>query len=226
MNNNKKSYPFINVEVIVLLVLFFILSAERVSGQSMKSLIIFRPGDAVEIVVWEYLYEQKRNLNFSGHYSINPEGFIALPLVGDIKVKGLTLKEVTEVLKERFGEHFESPYIYVRPLIRITMQGAFVKPGSYRIDPSKSLWDLIDVAGGPEKDCNLEKLRVERGGEVVIENLLHAYEKGYSLEEIGVESGDQIIAKAKSPITIAFVFSIINLCASLILIYLRLKRGY
>ncbi|MEJ2628475.1 MAG: polysaccharide biosynthesis/export family protein, partial [bacterium] len=123
----------------------------------MKSLTIFRPGDAINVVVWEYLYEERRNLDFSGIYPINPEGYVALPLVGEIRIKALTLDEVTKLIKEKYSEYLKEPYVYVRPLIRVTMQGAFRQPGLYLIDPSKSLWDLVALADGLRAGANLEK---------------------------------------------------------------------
>lgn len=210
------------------MIIFFLvlLSFNRLAGQSMRSLTIFRPGDAVSVVVWEYLYEERRNLDFSGTYSINPEGNVALPLVGEIKIKSLTLDEVTKLITDKYGEYLRNPYVYVRPLIRITMQGAFIRPGVYRIDPSRSLWDLVAKTNGPRSGADLNRLQVKRGGEVIIKGLLNAYEKGFSLEEIGIESGDQVILLPRSRITLRFIISMIQLGATLALLYLRLKRGY
>ncbi len=222
----KKFYYFENTKVILLTIFLIIFFFNRLSGQSMKSLTIFRPGDAIRVVVWEYLYEEKRNLDFSGDYPINPEGYVALPLVGEIKIKALTIEEVTKLIQEKYSEYLRNPYVYIRPLIRVTMQGQFIKPGVYRIDPLKSLWDLVALAGGPKAGANLEGLRVERGGEVIIKGLLNAYEKGFSLEEIGIESGDQVIIAGRNVITLRFIVSIIHLCATLVLLYLRIQRGY
>ncbi|MFO7891783.1 MAG: polysaccharide biosynthesis/export family protein, partial [bacterium] len=163
MNYIKKLYFLDNIKFILVISLLISLSFNRSAGQSMKSLTIFRPGDAINLVVWEYLYEERRNLDFSGVYPINPEGNVALPLVGEIKIKALTLDEATELITEKYSEYLRSPYVYVRPLIRITMQGAFAEPGVYRIDPSKSLWDLVAVAGGPRAGADLERLQVKRG---------------------------------------------------------------
>jgi protein involved in polysaccharide export with SLBB domain len=194
-------------------------------SKSAKSLTIFQPGDAVRIQVWELYQEQRRNLNLSADYPINPQGFIIMPLVGEVKVKGLTVYELMQTLDTKLSQYLKNPYIYVSPLIRITMQGAFNRPGSYRVDPQSSLWNLVALAGGPRADCNLKGIWVERGGRRAIKNLLESFEKGYSIEEIGIESGDQIIAPPRRGLNLGMIIGIVNLMASLVLIYIRIRYG-
>ncbi|MBN2417660.1 polysaccharide biosynthesis/export family protein [bacterium] len=166
-----------------------------------------------------------RDLDLSRDYPINPEGYIVMPLIGQVKVKGYTVYEVTEALKERFSQYLQDPYVYVRPLIRLTLQGAFNEPGAYHVDPTSSVWDVVELAGGPDKGCDLAKMRVERGGKVVIPNVLEAFEQGISLEEVGIESGDQLLAPMRGGIGLGTLMSIFNLFASMVLVYLRLKQG-
>jgi polysaccharide export outer membrane protein len=188
-------------------------------------LTIFQPGDAVRIQVWELYQEERRNLDLSGDYPINPEGFIIMPIIGEVRVKGLTVFEVMQTLEERLKAYLKNVYIYVRPLIRLTLGGAFNRPGSYRADPQSSLWNLVAQAEGPARDCDLRRLRVERGGKVVLDNLLASFEKGYSLEEVGIESGDQIVAPFRRGLDIRLLMIVVNLFASMVLLYLRLKTG-
>jgi protein involved in polysaccharide export with SLBB domain len=192
---------------------------------SVRSLTIFQPGDAVRITVWDLQSLQKKAMDFSGDYPINPEGYIIMPIVGEVQVKGLTLFELEQTLEDRFKDHLPTPLVYVRPLIRITLQGAFNKPGSYHADPSSSLWDVVALADGPGPGCNLERMRVERGGKVAIRDILGYFEKGISLEEVGIESGDQIIAPTRGALNIHFLLALVNFFTSLTLLYLRLRSG-
>ena len=189
------------------------------------SLTIFQPGDAVRIQIWELFRQDPRDLNLSNDYAINAEGFIIMPLIGEVKVVGLTSYELMQVIEEKFRAYLKDPYIYVRPLIRLTMQGAFNRPGSYRTDPSSSLWDLVALSGGPTSRCDLTNMRVERGGEITIKKLLDSFERGHSLEDVGIKSGDQIIAPEKSRLNIWQLVQIVNLFASITLLYMRLRSG-
>ena len=190
---------------------------------SVRSLTIFQPGDAVRIRVWELYQGGNRNLNLNGDYAINTEGIIIMPILGEIRIKGLTQYELMQLIEEKLKAYLRNPYVYVRPLIRVTMQGAFNHPGSYRVDPSSSLWDLVKLAGGPRSNADLRKIEVERGGEVVIKNLLSSFEEGYSLEEVGIESGDQIMVAQRGSMNLGVLLGMINLVASIVLLYLRLR---
>ncbi len=194
-------------------------------SKSAKSLTIFQPGDAVRIRVWELYQEQATNINLNGDYPINQSGFIVMPLIGEVKVRGLTVYELMSTLQEKLKEYLHNPYIEVHPLIRLVMQGSFNRPGSYRVDPANSLWDLVAEAGGPAANADLRKMAVERSGKVVIKDLLQSFENGYSLEEVGIESGDQIIAYPRGSIDIATLLVMLNLFASMFILYLRLRYG-
>ena len=192
--------------------------------KSAKALTVFQPGDAVRIQVWELYQDNERNINLGGDYPINPEGNIIMPLIGEVRVKDLTVYEVQQTLEEKLSQYLRNPHIYVQPLIRVTMQGEFNRPGSYRIPPTSSFWDLVAKAGGPGRDCDLRRMWVERGGEITLKNILNSFEKGMSLEEMGIESGDQIIAPMRRQWNITMMLSFVNLVASFVLLYLRLKN--
>jgi len=224
------SKRFIFIPGFILLMLAGALRAQtgNVNGRwsnSAKSLTIFQPGDAVRIRVWQLYEEQNRNINLDNDYPINNAGFIIMPLLGEIKVRGLTVYELMNALTEKLKQYRQNPYVEVHPLIRLTMQGAFNRPGSYRVDPSSSLWDLVAEAGGPSANCDLKKMVVERGGKAVIKDLLKSFENGYSIEEVGIESGDQIIAFPRGTMDLGTLLVIINLFASMLLLYLRLRLG-
>ena len=189
----------------------------------------FLPGDAVRIQVWQ-LWESKsdRNpmINLNGDYSINSRGYIRLPFVGLVRVVGKTPTQVAEIIRTKYSAYLKEPFIVVRPLIRVSMRGAFNKPGSYRIDPESSLWELVEMAGGVTNNCNIKKLAVYREGRKVIDNLLESFEKGYSLKDINIQSGDQIFAPVHRPFTIRTVLSYANFAATLALLYLRLENRW
>ena len=223
------------IRFIIVLFLLNLLSAQFCFSQSFnttewrrktaKSLTTFQPGDAVRIQIWELFEDERRNVNLSRDYPINPDGYIVMPYIGELRVKDLTVYELMQILEEKFSEYLKNPYVYVRPLIRVTMQGAFNRPGSYRTDPSSSLWDLVALAGGPRQDCDLKRMNVERGGKVSIKKLLFAFEEGHSLEDVGIESGDQIIVPRRRSLDLGIILSLVNLATGLALLYLRLRFG-
>ena len=189
--------------------------------------VVFRSGDAVRITVLQIRQSSERNwtnLDLANDYPIDSNGDISMPIIGKIKVAGHTTEGLIELLKTQYSPYLEDPFITVIPLIRVTMQGAFNRPGAYRIDPKSSLWELVEMAGGPRENCALNKMWVERGGKIVNKKLLASFEKGYSLEDIGIESGDQILAPARGGFGLRDILDYINFGMSAVVLYLQIQR--
>ncbi len=185
----------------------------------------FYPGDAMTIEFID-VYKQKggSSINLNGEYAIDSRGYIMLPLIGAVKVTGYNRYTLAEKLAELYKPYFTEPYISITPLIRITVRGPFYKPGAYRISPQASLWDLIEMAGGPRDNCDLTSISVVRNDEVVITDLLAGFEKGYSLEDIGVQSGDQIVAEVKKNFSVRQIFEYLRFGMSLLSLYILILR--
>lgn len=215
---------------VILIFLVLQLTLATTYGQRKSDFLYnkFQPGDAVRIEIIEVLESQgsrgAMSYNINDDYSIARDGTILMPLIGRIKVEGHTPESLVELLTQKYSPYFKEPFITATPLIRITLMGNFIQPGSYRIDPNASLWELIEMAKGPGEDCDLNSLRVERGGKVVIADLLASFEKGHSLSEIGVSSGDQIIARSRRHIGLREIFDYSRFAITLILLYLQIKN--
>ena len=149
----------------------------------------FQPGDAVRITIW-------REPQLSADYSISSNGTVQLPLIGKVQVKGLTTLSLTSFLKAEYGAYLREPDIQVVPLMRVAVLGGVGSPGLYRVEPESSLWDLLATAGGPIRGRSRE-MHILRGGRVVIKDILGAYERGDSLVDVGIRSGDQIMVPTK-----------------------------
>ncbi len=184
-------------------------------------------GDAIQIQIWQ-LSDRSQNLikSLNGEYTIDGYGYITLPMVGPLKVEGKTPPEIAQDLKKEYADYLEDPFIIIRPLIRVVLLGEFIRPGAYRIDPKESLWRLIEMSGGPTSKCDLNKLTVIRGGNPVIKNLLKSFEKGYSLKEIGVQSGDQILGPIRKNFNYRTIIEYANFVVSFALLYIRLKERW
>jgi len=196
-----------------------------VVGQS--RLTTFRPGDAIRMQVWQpwKITEGKAEiLDLNGDYPINSQGYTLLPLVGEVKVIGLNQNSLTKRLQEKYSPFIKDPFIMVTPLVRVTLQGAVNRPGAYLIPPTSSLWELVEMANGPSGNANLEKMQSERGGRIVNKNLLRSFEKGYSLQEIGVLSGDQILVPARRSFGYRDALSLATFGMQVALFYLRVSE--
>ena len=98
-------------------------------------------------------------------------------------------------LNSAYLQFLRYPTIQVQPLMRVSLLGGFVRPGLYYIPSSASLWDVVALAGGPQREDGMKKLAWERDGIVVNGSLLPIIQSGASLSTLGVRSGDLIRAR-------------------------------
>ena len=196
-----------------------------VCGQSL--LTSFKPGDAIRLEIWQpwRITEGKAEiLDLNGDYAVNSQGYTTLPLIGEIKVVGLNQRTLAVNLKDKYSPFIKDPYIMVTPLIRVTLQGSVNRPGAYLIPPTASLWEVVEMGNGPTQNAELKKMRSERGGRVVSKSLLRSFEKGYSLQEIGILSGDQIIIPGKNKFTYRDILVLATFGLQVGLFYLRVSE--
>lgn len=204
----------------------FILLAPPISVYGQSRLTTFKPGDAIRVQIWQpwKITEGKAEiLDLNGDYPVNSQGYTLLPLVGEVKVVGLNQTSLAQNLKEKYSPFIKDPFIMVTPLIRVTLQGSVNRPGAYLIPPTGSLWELVEMAEGPAERADLQKMHVERGGRVVNKNLLRSFEKGYSLQEIGVFSGDQIIVPGRKSFGYRDVLVLASFGLQVALVYLQVN---
>jgi polysaccharide biosynthesis/export protein len=84
--------------------------------------------------------------------SVQPDGYITLRGVGDIKVQGQTVPELTQTLRKVYGKILNSPIISVvlkdfeKPYF--VADGQIGKPGKYDLRGETTLTQAIAIAGG------------------------------------------------------------------------------
>jgi polysaccharide export outer membrane protein len=85
----------------------------------------------------------------SNGYLVNKDGIINLPILGKIKVGGLTLSQASAVIDSEAVKYYKSPTVIVRYAnFKITVTGEVLKPGVYIMPSEKTtILDAIAVAG-------------------------------------------------------------------------------
>jgi polysaccharide export outer membrane protein len=88
---------------------------------------------------------------------IDTDGQISLPLIGRVQAAGLTVKQLEEDLKKRLGTFVIDPLVLVRvdePRSQpVSVIGAVNKPGVHQLEGTKTLLELLSLAGGLEQDA-------------------------------------------------------------------------
>lgn len=91
--------------------------------------------------------------NLSRAVRVNGEGEVTLPLIGALKVAGMRSREIERRVMQRYDEKFlQDPQVnvFVKEYRhqRITITGAVDKPGYYEMIGSRSLMEMLGMAGG------------------------------------------------------------------------------
>jgi len=105
--------------------------------------------------------------NLNREVRVNGQGEVTLPLVGVVKVAGLSPKAIEQRLRERYGARYvRDPQITLTVKEyrhqRVSVTGAVDKPGSYEIIGPRSLLEVLAMAGGLQ-----DKGSTAKAGDVV-----------------------------------------------------------
>ena len=108
-------------------------------------------------------------------YEVNEQGNITLPIIGDLKVLGLTVDEVKEQIRVKAEEYSKGVVVLCRMVtFKIKVTGEVNRPGIYTFyQPNVNIFDALITAGDLTYDGNRSKIRVVRknAGEDVIYTL-------------------------------------------------------
>ena len=107
----------------------------------------------------------------SGDYPIDPSGFLALPVVGNIKVAGMTPGELETKLVTMFREaHIRDPGVTVdivefRPFYIL---GEVDKPGAYQYIGGLNVLSALALAGGWTYRADQSSVLIQHAGETTM----------------------------------------------------------
>lgn len=82
-------------------------------------------------------------------YLVDKEGYVVLPLIGKMMVKGKTTDQVRDEVRKKAEEYYKDPVINVRfSNFKVTVLGEVVKPSTYVMPNEKvTLLDALGAAG-------------------------------------------------------------------------------
>jgi polysaccharide biosynthesis/export protein len=131
------------------------------------------PGDEIIIMLWG-------ETQFRQVLSVDREGFIFIPEIGQVFVNGLNLKLLESKLFRVFSQSYASldpksgkatTFLDIslgnlRPL-RIQVLGEIAQPGSYTVSPSTTLFSALYYFNGPTYNGSLRDIQLIRGGKKI-----------------------------------------------------------
>lgn len=148
------------------------------------------PGDKIQIHLWGAL-------SLDLEQTIDEQGNIFLPDMGQIKVAGVKNKDLTTSLKSAISNTYtDSVKIYANLItfsdIKIFVSGKVNKPGLYSGSSSDSILKYIDMAGGINMAGSFTNIQIKRNNRVVGTVDLYDFLNQGFLPEIQLRDGDSI----------------------------------
>lgn len=148
------------------------------------------PADILSIRVWN-------EPQFSGPVTVQDNGQITIPLIGDLPAGGKTPNEIQQVVAKALTK------FVVKPLVTITVQaveskkyymdGMVAHPGEYLLVTPTTVFEAISKAGGLQEFGNPKKIYVLRGNQRIRFNYKEVIH-GKNLEQnIQLQPGDHIV---------------------------------
>ena len=125
--------------------------------------------DVLDVAVW-------RDPELSRTLPVRPDGFISMPMVGEVQAAGKTPTELAEALKKSFQPYVQEPRVtvIVREVnsSRVFVTGEVAHPGAYPLRGRVSLVQAIALAGGFTDFANSDRIVVirtdDKGGQIPV----------------------------------------------------------
>lgn len=175
-----------------------ITSEEQTYSEETDSSYQIQAGDEIEILVWE-------QSNFNTETAVSSLGTIAVPLIGELKVDGMTKEELESRLRQELSQYIKgeiSLTVSVRSVdgLMVSVFGMVSSPDNYTVNNESSIFKVLSMAGGPLEEADIRNVRIYRNknnprgvdgssGDVTID-LTHYLDNGQVGTSAAVYPGD------------------------------------
>ena len=120
---------------------------------------------------------------------------LILPGVGPVSLQGVLRSELEDRMRQEIARIVRQPVVRTRALVRIGVVGAVRAPGFHWVPADGQVADPITAAGGYTPIAKQDEQRIERNGQAILagEALDRALASGQTLDQAGLQSGDQFV---------------------------------
>jgi polysaccharide export outer membrane protein len=149
--------------------------------------------DVIRVNVW-------KNADLSQTVTVGPDGFVSLPLLGEVRAAGMTANQLAQDLSSRLSSYVVSAPVTVSVVdIRsrqVYVMGQIGKPGGYSLIAPITVLQLIAQAGGLNTFANRKGIFILRGSKGDLQRLKFNYVsaiRGGVNQNINLQPGDTVI---------------------------------
>ena len=148
--------------------------------------------DVLHVNVW-------KNADLSQTVTVGPDGFISLPLLGDVQVAGMTTNQLGILLTSRLTAYMVNPEVTVSVVEihsrKVYLIGQVSKPGGFPLIGPMTVLQLIAQAGGLStfaKRKDIYILRIANGQTQKIPFNYNNAVRGKGNENLYLQPGDTV----------------------------------
>ncbi len=154
------------------------------------------PGDNVKIEIYNDPMDSTRITELGevvGHL-VDEKGYINIPLLKQVKVAGLTVREVSNMLEKRYLQYIKDPHVMFE-IVKFNSQfyyisGAVEKPGKYPIKIHTSLMEALSKLVPFVKNASISTIYMRRGDLVLPVSLSDAAKGNRDYNTVYLKDGD------------------------------------
>ncbi|MCX7993183.1 MAG: SLBB domain-containing protein [Fimbriimonadales bacterium] len=150
-----------------------------------------------------------RHEQFSGEFTVPPSGRVVFPGVGELPVRGLTLNQLGDTLREHLSKRLRNPEVFVslkeaRPLL-VFVEGQVNRPGAYPIRPNWRVAEAVAAAEGLKILPERTVATLVRGDQTLPVDLPALLHRGDQRTNYLLQPGDLLSIQQKPAIRVAIV---------------------
>ena len=187
MNTDRGQRQFAQLAVWTLLLLLFCTRSLCAQGSDYK----IGSDDLLKVNVFDHL-------ELSVEARVSKSGNITFPLLGELRVAGLTPHELEQLLISRLDQGGFVHHAQASVLItdyesqKVSVVGQVAKPGQYALTTTSRVLDLLAQAGGPVNAIAADEATLVRPDGSRIKIDLHSLFQGDPSQNPSVAAGDSI----------------------------------
>jgi polysaccharide biosynthesis/export protein len=134
-------------------------------------------------------------------YLVDANGVTKFPMIGEVKLESLTIREAEKLLEEAYSKYYEDAYSVLRYTNkRVIVLGATGGQVIPLINENVRLVEVLALAQGLNNDAKAHNIRIIRGDQVFLADL--STFDGYVKNNITIQSGDIVyVEPVRRPLT-------------------------
>lgn len=158
---------------------------------------VIGPGDELLLRAWG-------SITFNLRRTVDRNGYIYIPNVGQLQVSGLRFTDARDFIAAQIGRVFQRFQVSVEMghlrSVQIFIVGKARRPGTYTVSSLSTVVNAIFVAGGPTSSGSMRRIQLKRNSQTIAEvDLYNLLLKGDKSSDVAILPGDVIYIPPAGP---------------------------